>query len=104
MSFYLPLDHHYAAGVWAVLDRFGYKMAFEELNGSGIHRLENVLTLTPDVHISFDTLRVWLEPVEVSNSAPRVNWGFELVSRIYPTLTNFVRLALHLCLCIGSLP
>ena len=83
MSFYLPLDHHYAAGVWAVLDRFGYKTAFEELNGSGIHRLENVLTLTPDVNIFFDTFWLWLEPVEVSNSAPRVNWGFELASSGY---------------------
>ena len=49
-------------------------MAFKELNGSGIHRLENILTLNPDAHSFFDTLQLWLEPVEVvGNSPPRVN-------------------------------
>jgi hypothetical protein len=60
--------------VWAVLERFGYELAFKKLNGSGIHRLENVLTLNPIVRNFFDKLKLWLEPVEgVSNSPPRVN-------------------------------
>jgi hypothetical protein len=54
--------------------RFNYKIAFKELNGSGIHRLENVLTLSQYVHTFFDTLQLWLEPVEgVSDSLPCVN-------------------------------
>ena len=28
------------------MERFGDKKAFDELNGSGIHRLENILTLS----------------------------------------------------------
>ena len=83
-------------------------MAFKELNGSEIHRLENVLTLSLSVHDLFDTLRLWLEPVEaVSNFAPRVNhWNFFLngSSRIYPTPTNFARLVLILSIRVGSLP
>jgi hypothetical protein len=60
--------------VWAVLDRFGYERPLKELNGSGIHRLENVLTLTQNVHDLFDKLKLWLEHVEgVSNSPLRVN-------------------------------
>ena len=56
------------------MERFGYKVVFEELNGNGIHRLENILTLSRDVHTFFDTLQLWLEPVEgVSNSPSRIN-------------------------------
>jgi len=54
----------YASGVWAVIGRFGSKMYLDELNGSGIHRLENILTLDPSVHGLFDTLRLWLEHVK----------------------------------------
>ena len=54
----------YASSVWAVLERFGYEKAFGELNGSGIHRLENILTLDLHVHRLFDTFRLWLESVE----------------------------------------
>ena len=52
--------------MWAVLERFGYKAAFEELNGSGIHCLKNVITLDHNVHFFFDTLQLWLEPKAVS--------------------------------------
>jgi len=63
--------------VWAVLDRFGYKI-FDELNGPGIHRLQNVLTMDKNVHTYFDRLKVWFEPVGfVSNSPFHVNHGFD---------------------------
>jgi len=35
---------------------------FQELNGKGIHKLQNVLTLHSDLHDLFDTLQLWLEP------------------------------------------
>ena len=79
-------------------------MAFEELIGSGIHRLENVLTLNSNAHILFDTLKLWLEPVEaVSNSAPCVNGSFNWASRIYPTPTNPVRFIHFISVRVGSL-
>ena len=66
--------------MWTILERFGNMKAFDELNyGSGIHRLENVLTLNHDVHFMFDTFRLWLEPVivrTVSNSPPFASWSF----------------------------
>jgi hypothetical protein len=53
-------------------------MAFEELNGTGIHRLENVITLNYDAHTFFDTFQLWLEPVEtVSYSLLHVYWSFD---------------------------
>lgn len=55
---------HYAAGVWAVMARFGYKNLPGDLNGNKIHRLENVLTLDKSVHDFFDTLELWFEPVK----------------------------------------
>jgi len=40
--------------VWAVLDCFGYKEVFNELNGPKIHRLENVFILEVPLHIYGD--------------------------------------------------
>ena len=36
-----------------------------ELNGNNIHRLENILTLSTELHAYFDDLYIWLKPVEV---------------------------------------
>jgi len=55
--------HEYASGVWAVMERFGSRQTLIELNGSEIHRLENILTLDPSVHTLFDKLQLWLEHV-----------------------------------------
>ncbi|CAA7269654.1 unnamed protein product [Cyclocybe aegerita] len=49
----------YAASIWTVMSRFGYEHIPDELNGSRIHRLENVMTLTPSLQEMFDTLRLW---------------------------------------------
>ena len=81
-------------------------MAFKELNGSGIHRLQNIITLHSDVHTFFDTLQLWLEPVEgVSNPLPRVNWGFNRVfRRTYPPIpTKSVWLMISIRTSVGSL-
>jgi hypothetical protein len=43
-----------------VLGRFGYSIA-TELNGNGIHRLQNVMTMGHDIHALFDSLLVCLE-------------------------------------------
>jgi hypothetical protein len=42
--------------------RFGYENLQDELNGSKIHRLENVMTLSFDFHIEFEQLNVWFVP------------------------------------------
>ena len=77
------------------MERFGDMKAFGELNGNWIHRLENVLTLSGEVHHGFDDLKLWLERVEsVSNSLLRVNCNFKWVSRTHPIPTNSVRFVL----------
>ncbi|KAH7908572.1 hypothetical protein BJ138DRAFT_1157359 [Hygrophoropsis aurantiaca] len=46
----------------SILTSFGYDHLFEELNGTNVHRLENVITLEPDLHQAFDTLEIWFTP------------------------------------------
>ncbi|KAK0451323.1 uncharacterized protein EV420DRAFT_1560326 [Desarmillaria tabescens] len=55
-----PSDKHdWVASVWAAV--FGLHMT--ELNGVGTHRLQNILTLCPDLHDGFDQLALWLRAV-----------------------------------------
>ena len=45
--------------MWAVMSRFGHEELPAELNGSKVHRLENVMTLVHGFHADFDQLMVW---------------------------------------------
>ncbi|KAI6012947.1 hypothetical protein PISMIDRAFT_19565 [Pisolithus microcarpus 441] len=58
---------NYAATVWAVLDRFGYRNLRQDLNGARIHRLENVMTMEAGVRLDFDELRIYFTATEVPN-------------------------------------
>ncbi|PPQ70849.1 hypothetical protein CVT25_003949 [Psilocybe cyanescens] len=49
----------YASTLWAIMHHFGYENLPDELNGSKVHRLENVMTLTPQFHIYFNKLDIW---------------------------------------------
>ena len=53
---------NWVATVWTVMQRFGnISAAFEqELHGDRIHGLNNVLTLSPDVHQAYDQLMLCL--------------------------------------------
>lgn len=53
----------WAAGVWTILDRFGYRGIVNELMGEKTHKLDNVMTLAADLHTLFDRLELWLEKV-----------------------------------------
>ncbi|KDQ61386.1 hypothetical protein JAAARDRAFT_190164 [Jaapia argillacea MUCL 33604] len=61
-----PKNQH-SSTVWTVMERFGQVYGEEELDGSNIHRLENVMTLNPDLYEFFDTLHMWLEPTDKPN-------------------------------------
>ncbi|KAJ7576882.1 hypothetical protein C8J56DRAFT_1114240 [Mycena floridula] len=54
----------YPTAAWAVLEIFGYQDLFDELHGKGIHRLENIVTLSGTYHNLFDQLRLWLEAMD----------------------------------------
>jgi len=45
--------------MWAIMRRFGHEKLPDELNGSRVHRLENVMTLAPTFHMHFDQLKIW---------------------------------------------
>ncbi|THH03489.1 hypothetical protein EW146_g10433 [Bondarzewia mesenterica] len=64
--------YDFAASVWAVMERFGQVLVAEELNGSAIHRLENVMTMDKTKYFFFDSLRLWLEST-VRRIPDRVN-------------------------------
>lgn len=53
LNFYsltILVKHQYGSSAWTIVHRFGYKDIPGELDGTGIHRLENVLTLNASVH------------------------------------------------------
>lgn len=46
--------------MWVAMERYGYAQLPEELNGSKNHRLENVMTLSPQALADFGRLGAWL--------------------------------------------
>ncbi|KAG6838899.1 hypothetical protein C0991_007461 [Blastosporella zonata] len=56
-------DQDYAGTVFAMLKMFGLENRARELYGAGFNDLHNVITMYMDFHMSFDQLRLWLEPV-----------------------------------------
>ncbi|KIK91133.1 hypothetical protein PAXRUDRAFT_798891, partial [Paxillus rubicundulus Ve08.2h10] len=60
--------HQYAAGVWTIMQRFGYECLPSELNGVNIHRLENILTLEVNPHGALDQLMLWFERTTTPNT------------------------------------
>jgi hypothetical protein len=49
----------YVASVLAALERFGYNV--QNLNGSKVHSLHNVMTMEKNAHDWFDRLEMWFE-------------------------------------------
>ena len=58
-----------------MLQKFGYKKIVEDLATAAakVHDLENVMIMHADLHDSFDTLTLWLEPVEVRSIVPTIS-------------------------------
>ena len=64
------MQENWAAGVWTMLNRFGYHGIQEKLKGPAIHSLDNILTLGSHCHKMFDSLTLWLEAVPGEVSSP----------------------------------
>ncbi|GBE87980.1 hypothetical protein SCP_1202060 [Sparassis crispa] len=59
-----PSPRSYAASVWAVLDHFGkVGVVDHQLNEGGMHRLQNVMTMSLDAHIFFNALEIWFKEI-----------------------------------------
>jgi hypothetical protein len=52
--------------MWAMMEPFGQRGFMDELDGSKIYRLANILTLDQFLHSNFDNLSLWLESDDVS--------------------------------------
>ncbi|KAJ2934010.1 hypothetical protein H1R20_g3081, partial [Candolleomyces eurysporus] len=61
-------DNQAGTSVWEILERFGYESLCKENTGVGHHRLQNLLTMEPDVCDLFNSLKLWFEPTERDNT------------------------------------
>lgn len=78
----LAKEYH-VESVWTTLERFGHSGLLDELSGTNIHRLDNVMTLTVSVCRLFDSMSLWFEEVrgKVSFlSCPSASLGLEPLS------------------------
>jgi len=78
----------YAATMWAVMQRFGYESLPDELNGSKVHRLENVMTLIAALHTEFDQLGIWFVATNEMNKY-RLEAAQPYTLRGYPEYVTF---------------
>ncbi|KJA16259.1 hypothetical protein HYPSUDRAFT_147992, partial [Hypholoma sublateritium FD-334 SS-4] len=79
-------DH--SATLWAVMHRFGHDELPEALNGTKVHRLENVMTLVPGFHYSFDQLQVWFVAT-VQKNKYKLEAANAFTLRGYPECVTF---------------
>ncbi|KIM47226.1 hypothetical protein M413DRAFT_64063 [Hebeloma cylindrosporum] len=75
--------------MWAVMERFGYDTLPDDLNGSKIHRLENVMTLASDVHHYFDQLSIWFAATPGIPNRYRLESPYPQVLQMYPQHVTF---------------
>ncbi|KAF8968556.1 hypothetical protein BDZ97DRAFT_1799021 [Flammula alnicola] len=78
----------YAATMWGVMRRFGHENLPEDLNGSKVHRLENVMTLVLGFHVDFDQLKVWFVATEETNKY-KLEATEAYILRGYPEYVTF---------------
>ncbi|KAH9059012.1 hypothetical protein EDB87DRAFT_1563702 [Lactarius vividus] len=65
--------HEHAASMWAILSCFGYGDLPDRLKGSGIHSLDNVMTLDLFHHDWFDQLELWITLTSAFEDLPLPN-------------------------------
>lgn len=46
------------------MSQFGYPQIRQQLEGDQIHRLENVMTLHPEIHVLFEEMKLCFKAVE----------------------------------------
>ncbi|RXW12255.1 hypothetical protein EST38_g13597 [Candolleomyces aberdarensis] len=71
----------YAATAYTIAESFGYTTIQQDLNGEKIHRLENVMTMSTDIHRFFDGLKFWL--VQVGQDTYKVETFNQVVNRLH---------------------
>ncbi|KDR74064.1 hypothetical protein GALMADRAFT_250794 [Galerina marginata CBS 339.88] len=81
-------ERQYAATMWAVMFGFGYENLPDELNGSKIHRLENIMTLVLGFHMAFDQMDIWFAATEEMNKY-KLGASDPLFLRGYPEFVTF---------------
>ncbi|KDQ13403.1 hypothetical protein BOTBODRAFT_188638 [Botryobasidium botryosum FD-172 SS1] len=77
--------------IFEAISRFGGYPFIDELGGN-INRLENVFTLTGDMHTLFGNLEMWLEPVEGNTNTYRIGCVPHFASALPygPLITTYI--------------
>ncbi|KAK0442704.1 uncharacterized protein EV420DRAFT_1074311 [Desarmillaria tabescens] len=75
-----------AASVLAVLKSFGYDV--EQVNGTKVHSLYNIITMESNVHDWFNRLEIWFEKTKAKNCYKLQNL-YPLYRRRLPTEVTF---------------
>ncbi|KAF8873783.1 hypothetical protein BD779DRAFT_1679050 [Infundibulicybe gibba] len=84
-----PKPEH-ARHAWAILKSFGYAQISEDLAGSKIHSLKNVLTMVSYVDGLFNTLKLWLEATDEPNRY-KVCTSFPYIFVVKNSVPRFVK-------------
>ncbi|KAJ7109804.1 hypothetical protein C8R44DRAFT_743178 [Mycena epipterygia] len=73
--------------MWTMLKIFGSQQVIDELGGTDIHRLENVITVDVATHDQIDLLQLWFEPTGIPDEHfVRVRLETHRPSRLVPTI------------------
>ncbi|KZV68374.1 hypothetical protein PENSPDRAFT_540997, partial [Peniophora sp. CONT] len=65
-------NNKHAAEALSIIKSFGYEEVAKALQSSGVHSLQNVLTLPYDIHRNFNSLSLWFERTSASSNTYRV--------------------------------
>ncbi|KAF6754074.1 hypothetical protein DFP72DRAFT_388919 [Ephemerocybe angulata] len=67
----------YSKTAWALIERLGFRSILDELRGTGVHRLENMMTMSPFANRFFNSLNIWLSPVDNEPNAYYIKHDIE---------------------------
>ncbi|KAF5335487.1 hypothetical protein D9611_012136 [Ephemerocybe angulata] len=67
----------YSKSTWALIERLGFRRILDELRGTGVHRLENMMTMSPFANRFFNSLNIWLSPVDDEPNAYYIKHDIE---------------------------
>ncbi|KAF5335453.1 hypothetical protein D9611_012134 [Ephemerocybe angulata] len=67
----------YSKTTWALIERLGFRSVLDELRGTGLHRLENMMAVCSVANRFFNSLNIWLSPVDDEPNAYYVEHNIE---------------------------
>ncbi|KAF8597103.1 hypothetical protein BDV93DRAFT_569863, partial [Ceratobasidium sp. AG-I] len=76
------------SSVWSTVQLFG-GIPHTDCTGSGVHNLRNISTLRKDLHIVFESLAIWFEPIEGTENQYTVEASIDDLKQGLPAAVTF---------------